>query len=83
MAKEEPKRAKTLLYAYRVLLSGIHLLRTGEVEASLPRLNQHYHVPRIDELIASKTAEKIASPALDWAFHERQLANFLRLTLAL
>src|SRR5262249_47014792 len=38
LAKEEPKRVKTLLYAYRVLLTGIHLLRTGEVEANLPRL---------------------------------------------
>src|SRR5690349_10857099 len=33
--KQEPKVAKTLLYAYRVLLTGIHLLRTGEVEANL------------------------------------------------
>jgi len=48
LAKEEPRRAKTLLYAYRVLLTGMHLLRTGEVEASLPRLNEHYHVTGID-----------------------------------
>src|ERR1700758_356157 len=33
--KEEPRRVKPLLYAYRVLLTGIHLLRTGEVEANL------------------------------------------------
>src|SRR5262245_11362732 len=30
LEKEEPKRAKSLLYAYRVLLTGIHLLRSGE-----------------------------------------------------
>src|SRR5262249_13737936 len=35
LEKQEPKIVKTLLYAYRVLLTGIHLLRTGEVEASL------------------------------------------------
>jgi predicted nucleotidyltransferase len=35
---EEPKRVKTLLYVYRVLLTGMHLLETGEVEANLPRL---------------------------------------------
>ena len=33
--KESPHRVKPLLYTYRVLLTGIHLLRTGEVEANL------------------------------------------------
>jgi predicted nucleotidyltransferase len=63
LAKEEPKRAKSVLYAYRVLLTGIHLLGTGEVEASLPRLNEHFRLPGVAELIASKTGEKIAPPA--------------------
>jgi predicted nucleotidyltransferase len=40
IAKEEPKRAKPVLYAYRVLMTGIHLLRSGEVEANLPTLNK-------------------------------------------
>src|SRR5689334_11793117 len=31
--KENPRRAKPLLYVYRVLLTGIHLMRTGEVQA--------------------------------------------------
>src|SRR5438876_10386636 len=30
--KQEPKTAKAVLYAYRVVLTGIHLLRTGEVQ---------------------------------------------------
>src|SRR3954463_545289 len=29
--KESPRRVKPLLYVYRVLLTGIHLMRTGEV----------------------------------------------------
>ena len=33
--KEEPHRIKPLLYVFRVLLTGIHLMRTGEVEANL------------------------------------------------
>ena len=37
--KERPRRVKPLLYVYRVLLTGIHLMRTGEVEANLVRLN--------------------------------------------
>jgi predicted nucleotidyltransferase len=75
LAKEEPKRAKSVLYAYRVLLSGIHLLRTGEVEANLPKLNEQFRVRGITELIASKTGEKIAPAALDWPFHDGQLGE--------
>src|SRR4051812_26591819 len=36
--KESPPRAKALLYVYRVLLTGIHLMRAGEIEANLIRL---------------------------------------------
>ena len=59
---------KTLLYAYRVLLTGIHLLRTGEVEANLPRLAELYGKAFLAELIAQKRQEKIAAPELDWPF---------------
>ncbi len=78
LANEEPKRAKTVLYAYRVLLTGIHLLRTGEVEASLPLLNERFGLPGIDELVASKTEERVAPAALEWPFHQRQLAELER-----
>jgi predicted nucleotidyltransferase len=71
--KQEPKIAKTVLYAYRVLLTGIHLLRTGEVEANLPRLAQEYKRPFMDELIAQKQQEKGPAPDLDWPFHDAQL----------
>jgi predicted nucleotidyltransferase len=73
LQKEEPKRAKTLLYAYRVLLTGIHLLGTGEVEANLRTLNERFRLPYIDELIASKTGERVAMPQLDWSFHDAEL----------
>ncbi|MCB1694521.1 MAG: nucleotidyltransferase domain-containing protein, partial [Pseudomonadales bacterium] len=33
--KESPPRVKPLLYLYRVLLTGIHLMRTSQVEANL------------------------------------------------
>jgi uncharacterized protein len=75
LEKEEPKKAKSLLYAYRVLLTGIHLLRTGEVEANLVRLNDSFRLPWIPDLIASKTAEKIAPAALDWPFHAERLED--------
>src|SRR5207253_6375211 len=55
-AKESPPRVKPLLYVYRVLLTGIHLMRTGEVEANLERLNETARLPRVDDLIARKLA---------------------------
>lgn len=52
---------KHLLYAYRVLLSGIHLMRTGEVVANLQTLNEQFGMRVIDELVARKRegAEKM------------------------
>jgi predicted nucleotidyltransferase len=47
---------KQLLYAYRVLLTGIHVLRTSEVEANLRVLIQHYPQPGVIDLIARKVA---------------------------
>lgn len=52
---EQPRRVKPLLYVYRVLLTGIRLMRTGEVNASLPECSRDFGLPRLDELIARKT----------------------------
>ena len=54
LCKREPKRVKPLLYVYRVLLTGIHLMRSGRVEANLVTLNSDYCLPAIDELIRLK-----------------------------
>ncbi len=54
--KVRPRRVKPLLYAYRVLLTGIHLMRTGEVEANLARLNDAARLSHVDDLIARKLA---------------------------
>lgn len=53
-ARETPRSLKPLLYVYRVLLSGIHLMRTGEVLSNLRELNEIYKLPYIEELIARK-----------------------------
>ena len=42
---------KPLLYVYRVLLTGIRLMRTGEVQANLKLLNEESKLPYIHELI--------------------------------
>jgi hypothetical protein len=70
---QSAKTAKAVLYAYRVLLTGIHLLRTGEVEANLLLLNEGFKLSYINELIAMKTAEKIAPSDLDWPDHADRL----------
>jgi predicted nucleotidyltransferase len=53
-SKEDPPRVKPLLYTFRVLLTGIHLMRTGVVEANLVTLNEAYGLPYLPELIARK-----------------------------
>jgi hypothetical protein len=66
-AAEKP-RAKTLLYAYRVALTGIHLLRTGEVIADLRELAPRLGYPEALALVQIKVegAEKGAvSPEID------------------
>jgi predicted nucleotidyltransferase len=72
--KERPRRVKPLLYAYRVLLTGTHLMRTGEVEANLAKLNEVFRLPQIPELIARKTAgpERSTLEDADVSFHERE-----------
>jgi predicted nucleotidyltransferase len=80
--REAPRRVKPLLYVYRVLLTGIHLMRTGEVEANLVRLNEEARLAHVDQLIARKRAGAEASvlEEADLAFHR---AEFERLVAAL
>ncbi len=72
--KESPPRVKPLLYVYRVLLTGIHLMRTGEVEANLRTLNETARLSYIDELIERKLSgpEKGDLPETDMKFHEKK-----------
>lgn len=72
--KEHPPKVKPLLYVYRVLLTGIHLMRTGEVEANLLTLNEAARLPYIDELVERKLAgpEKGRLEAADVQFHQRE-----------
>lgn len=72
--KESPRRVKPLLYLYRVLLTGSHLMRTGEVEANLLLLNESFRLPHIDDLVARKLAgpEQSTLPDGTLAFHRRE-----------
>ena len=48
------KHVKRILYVFRVLMTGIHLMRTGEVEANILKLNEEFRLPYIPELIRQK-----------------------------
>lgn len=75
--KERPRRVKPLLYVYRVLLTGIHLMRSGEIEANLVRLNEHARLSHVNDLIAQKTGDREQSTLNDdaFAFHAGEYAR--------
>jgi len=54
ISKDTPPRVKPLLYVYRVLLTGIHLMQTGYVEANLVTLNEQAELTYFKDLIAQK-----------------------------
>jgi uncharacterized protein len=70
LSEPEPT-VKHLLYAYRVLLTGIHLMETGEVVANIQALNDRFRFTEIDELVARKRggAEKMGLDRRDLDQH--------------
>lgn len=48
------KHVKRILYVFRVMMTGIHLMRTGRVEANILRLNEEFRLPYIPELVEQK-----------------------------
>ncbi len=71
--KEPDPTVKHLLYAYRVYLTGIHAMGTGEIEANIRSLNERFRLEQIDELVARKTegTEKMLLAAGEVEQHER------------
>lgn len=76
--QETPPRVKPLLYIYRVLLTGIHLMQTGRVEANLVTLNQQFALSYLPELIDLKVtgAEGATLTGAAMTFHQQE---YLRL----
>jgi predicted nucleotidyltransferase len=77
------KEVKLILYAFRVLMTGIWALRTGKVEANLGILNREFHFDFIDDLVRMKRARENSPLAAgghstDWYL---QRAEELRSTL--
>lgn len=65
---------KPLLYTYRVLLTGIRLMRTGVIEANLVLLNEETRLSHVEDLIARKLAgpERSTLDDPETAFHRRE-----------
>lgn len=72
---EPDPTVKHLLYAYRVYLSGIHLMRSGEVIANIGVLNDAIRLPEVNELVQRKQrgAEKMPLTSSEIALHARHL----------
>jgi predicted nucleotidyltransferase len=72
--REDPPHVKPLLYVYRVLLTGIHLMRTGELQANLSLLNEEFKLPYIPDLIERKVGgtEKGRLEVADLRLHQRE-----------
>ncbi len=78
--KDSPPRVKPLLYTFRVLLTGIHLMKTGEVQANLAVLNESAKLSYLNELIHRKQtgAEKGVLDSADIDFYRREYERFTR-----
>jgi len=80
-SRKHPRRVKPLLYVYRVLLTGIHLMRTGEINANLVDLNKIFNLRYISDLIVRKSSgEHSELEDADVKFHR---AEYERLKLQL
>lgn len=68
---ENTRSYKRLLYVYRVLLTGIYLMHTGEIEANLTHLLDGRDMKFVHDLIEMKKtgAEKGTVPDIDITFH--------------
>ncbi|MFD7393242.1 DNA polymerase beta superfamily protein [Streptomyces sp. NPDC059852] len=74
---ERTGELKPLLYTFRVLLTGIHLMRSGAVEPHLPTLLEAVDAPRyLPELIAAKAEREHGDAGVD---HARVAADVERL----
>lgn len=80
-AAEGIRKAKRLLYGYRVALTGIHVLRTGEVVTSVLDLYDQYGFPNVPELVELKHARETAT--IDEADEPRYLEDLERLEAVL
>ncbi|MBS1953803.1 MAG: nucleotidyltransferase domain-containing protein [Cyanobacteria bacterium SZAS-4] len=80
-SKEEQPRVKPLLYVFRVVLTGIHLMQTGTIEANLNTLNEKFSLDYLPELIALKqnSKERSTLDSENLQFYEAEFHRLLAL----
>lgn len=80
-SKAETPRVKPLLYVFRVLLTGIHLMQTGEIEANLVTLNEKFEISYLPDLIEQKVTgtEKGILANADLSFYEQEYERLLQM----
>ena len=73
-SKQNPPKVKPLLYIYRVLLTGIYLMQTGELETNLVELNKIFDLKYLPDLITCKITgvEKEVLTDIDLIFHQQE-----------
>jgi hypothetical protein len=64
---------------YRVLLTGIHLMRTGLIEANLVTLNEEFRLPYISDLVSRKIqgAEKSKLENSEFELHQAEYGRLV------
>ncbi|MBX6767043.1 MAG: nucleotidyltransferase domain-containing protein [Actinomadura rubrobrunea] len=77
---EKTGRLKPLLYTFRVLLTGMHLMRTGRVVADLNELAPEYGPAYLRDLIAAKRAAEHGTLPTDAPTRERLADDVAALT---
>jgi uncharacterized protein len=77
---ERQRQLKPLLYVFRVILTGMHLMETGEVEANIMRLNHRYRLPYLGDLITLKLrgSEETLMEDVDIEFYGREFRRLMR-----
>jgi predicted nucleotidyltransferase len=71
------RMAKRLLYAYRAALTGIHLLRKGELVTDASELHEEYGCPAVSDLVRVKRSRETGN--IEEADESRYLEDLLRL----
>lgn len=79
LRKANKPTVKKLLYAYRPVLAGIHLMSEHVIESNINTLNERFQLSYIDELVQAKVegTEKMEAINLDLPFHEAELNRLL------
>jgi len=79
--KDNPPRVKPLLYVLRVLLTGIHLMQSGQIEANLLHLNSEFSLSYVPDLIIRKLegSEKERLTDADMAFFQKEFERLTQL----